>query len=282
MSAPATGRARTPRTLPPGAATRCAPTCSAPSAGGGCSARPAATTPTTPAPPKPGYVPDGHPPSLWVRQAPLLDGITGFFAEHIFGPNRHDLLAATQPRIDAETQTAHQARIDAVRRTLADLDKRHRRQIRALEVTDEPDPDFIRHVRTRIAELKTERATKQAELDQLEAHTLHRPNPQLLHRLPLGEPDLANLPEPTLRRLFEAFRLQIHYDKRTNTATCHLTLTAETLPAVAHITNTNLVRPTQPPPKTHNNGIQAPQRRPTPLLFPSVACPRGHTPPAVP
>jgi hypothetical protein len=39
------------------------------------------------------------------------------------------------------------------------------------------------------------------------------------------------LPEETLRRLLEAFRLEIRYDKRTNSAHCRVTIAAEALPA---------------------------------------------------
>ena len=39
------------------------------------------------------------------------------------------------------------------------------------------------------------------------------------------EVDLAEVPEPVLWRLFEAFRLEIRYDKRTDTADCRITLT---------------------------------------------------------
>jgi hypothetical protein len=51
------------------------------------------------------------------------------------------------------------------------------------------------------------------------------------------------VPEAILRRLFEAFRLQVHYDKRTNIATCWITLTGETLPAVRHLADSDTVKP---------------------------------------
>jgi site-specific DNA recombinase len=36
----------------------------------------------------------GHPASLWVRQDIRLDVVHGFFADHMFGPARRELLAA--------------------------------------------------------------------------------------------------------------------------------------------------------------------------------------------
>lgn len=47
-----------------------------------------------------------------------------------------------------------------------------------------------------------------------------------------------------LRHLFEAFRLQLRYNKRTNTATCQVTLLPETLPELRHVAQ-RLLRQTQ-------------------------------------
>lgn len=35
--------------------------------------------------PKKAYRPDGHPPSIWVREDMLVDGLTGFLATQVFG-----------------------------------------------------------------------------------------------------------------------------------------------------------------------------------------------------
>jgi site-specific DNA recombinase len=183
--------------------------------------------------PAPAYRTDEHPPSVYVPEGPVLDGLNQFFTTRVFGPNRHILLAEAFAELDAEADAAHQARIDTVRRAVADLDRRRRQQIRALEVGgDEPDPEFIRQVRERIAELTGERASKQAEFAELETRTAERPNPALIDTLPVGTVRLNDVPEATLRHLFEAFRLEVHYDRRTNIATCRISLTGETIPAV--------------------------------------------------
>ena len=57
--------------------------------------------------------PSGHPKSLWVRQQPLLEGVSEFFAQRILGPDRRSLLAATIGGADQQAQQHHQARTDA-------------------------------------------------------------------------------------------------------------------------------------------------------------------------
>jgi site-specific DNA recombinase len=43
---------------------------------------------------------------------------------------------------------------------------------------------------------------------------------------------LAGVAEPVLRRLFEAFRLQVRYDRPANLATCQVTLREDRIPGL--------------------------------------------------
>nr|AGS49998.1 hypothetical protein [uncultured bacterium esnapd26] len=45
------------------------------------------------------------------------------------------------------------------------------------------------------------------------------------------------MPDELSRRLFEALRLEIHYDGVTNEALCRITLTGDTIEAVARATH---------------------------------------------
>lgn len=47
--------------------------------------------------------------------------------------------------------------------------------------------------------------------------------------LPVGEADLASLPEEVVRRLFEAFRLQVRYDAGADLARCRVTISGDSL-----------------------------------------------------
>ncbi len=123
--------------------------------------------------------------------------------------------------------------------------------------------------------MKAENTKLQTELDELEQHVHEQPNPDLLNVLPVGTCDLADLPEAITRRLFEALRLEVHYDKQSNTAVCRITLTGETIPAVQQAANDGVVVPLRP----HSTSPHQPQRKihsspsaATPL-FPSVTCP---------
>ena len=55
----------------------------------------------------------------------------------------------------------------------------------------------------------------------------------LLAALPVGEVDLDQLPDELTRALFEALRLEIHYDKTTNQDVCRITLTSHTVSSAA-------------------------------------------------
>lgn len=49
--------------------------------------------------------------------------------------------------------------------------------------------------------------------------------PELLDPLPIGQIRLDTVAEPTLRRFFDAFRLEVHNDDRVGIVECQVTLT---------------------------------------------------------
>jgi site-specific DNA recombinase len=212
-----------------------------------------------------GSAPDGHPKSLWVREEHLLAGVFDFVAHHIFGPDRHALLTRALAGVDAEAERGRQHRLAALRRRVDDLDARRRRLLRNLELAEDERGELARDVTTRLAELRAERDSTQRELADLERQPPAVPSPRLLDALPIGPHRLAELPEPELRRLFEAFRLEIRYDRHTGVARCRVTLTAETQPAVLRATGTGVVSTPNPERPGHGGG---------PHTFPSVTCPR--------
>jgi hypothetical protein len=62
-----------------------------------------------------------HPTSVLVRGDVLLGGVLEFFALRLFGPQRRALLAQDLPRVARGEAAAWQARVQALQRTLADL-----------------------------------------------------------------------------------------------------------------------------------------------------------------
>jgi hypothetical protein len=77
--------------------------------------------------------------------------------------------------------------------------------------------------------LGAEKKTRLADLAELQRSQPVPHRPELLGPAAYRPPDLTKAPEKLLRALFEAFRLQIHYDKRTNTATCRITIAGEAI-----------------------------------------------------
>lgn len=173
--------------------------------------------------------PPGHPKSLWVREDHLLDGISEFFTVNVFGPSRRVRLdSALQGAMDKEARE-HQARAESLRLAIDDAEARRTRLVRSLESLEEDDEQLMRDIRARSAVLSAERNARLAELSAVENARPARSCPELLDLLPAGAVDLSKAPEPVLRRLFEAFRLDVRYDKRTDVAECQVTLSDVTL-----------------------------------------------------
>jgi site-specific DNA recombinase len=106
------------------------------------------------------------------------------------------------------------------------------RLIRSLELTDDPTGELVRDIQLRATKLAQQQDEKRTELRTLQQAEPVRQSPELLDALPIGTTDLTELPEEILHRLFEAFRLQVFYDKDTHTATCTITIAGESLHAV--------------------------------------------------
>lgn len=183
--------------------------------------------------PRKGYRPDDHPASIWVREDAVLPVLRQSLAHHVFGPYREALLGTDLAETAQNARLEHDRRLAALRRALTDLDSRGRRLARSLELIDDPDPDFIRDINERRAELRQERRRTETALADGERHAVQAPNPDLLAGLPVGVPDLDRLPDHLTRALFETLRLKITYDRVANRATCQVTLGAETTDTVA-------------------------------------------------
>ncbi|WP_257232609.1 recombinase family protein [Streptomyces sp. Rer75] len=183
--------------------------------------------------PKKANRPDDHPPSIWVKEDTILNGLTDFLSTHVFGPYRHELLTTHLTTLDAAQQQERAQRIDSLRKAITETDTKRKRLIRSLENIDEPSQDLIQDINERRAELGAHRDDLQQQLDELEGEAHQAPNPDLLACLPISPIDLAGLPDAISRRLFEALRLEIFYDRGANVVSYAVTLTGETVKAVA-------------------------------------------------
>lgn len=183
-----------------------------------------------------GPAPEGHPKSLWISEPKLADGIHRFLSTHVFGPDRADLLAQQLGDTDTSAAEERQDQSRRLRRAQDDLTARRKRLLRSLELTDDPDGELTREINTRLIELRTETDRLTTQLAELDTAQDTRPAPALLDALPMAPIDLARLPHDHARNLFDAFRLEVHFDKRTGTARCQVTLTADSLPTLVNAT----------------------------------------------
>ncbi|TQM05982.1 DNA invertase Pin-like site-specific DNA recombinase [Pseudonocardia kunmingensis] len=183
--------------------------------------------------PRKDYTPDGHPTggAFFVREDQLVDGLNDFLSQHVFGAYRRALLDTTAAAMDADARRDHEERVAALRRAIGDTDQRIKRTIRSLELVDDPDPDLLRDINERRAELRAHRQDLETQLDAAEARIHAAPNPDLIDALPVTRVEVDQLPEHLARDLFEALRLEIHYNKLANQARCRITLSGTTVAA---------------------------------------------------
>jgi hypothetical protein len=198
--------------------------------------------PHNPARPKDAAGHPGHPRTVKAPEA-RLDQITGlFFAEHVFGPRRAEFLAAQLPATDQAAEADRDAQAATLTARLKQLDTAQRAQILGLEqLSLDPADTAASAMRARItdrfAELHAEREQTQAQLDALAAEIPKAADPSLLDELPLAGDILPGLDPGLKARLFDAFDLQILWNKPGRQATVFAEITEATLRALPALLN---------------------------------------------
>jgi site-specific DNA recombinase len=176
-----------------------------------------------------------HPPTVYVRETGLLDGLLGFFGDRIFGPNRRELLEEDLRALEGKADGQHRSRIRSLRRAIELIEARQARQVRNLEHDDDPRGVVFRRIRDRLEELEQDRLAKQEELRSLEDEEDPGRETQvaeLLEALPVLPEGLSSAPEERLRRMFECFRLSVSYEKPTNVAHVRVSISEDTVEQV--------------------------------------------------
>jgi site-specific DNA recombinase len=197
--------------------------------------------------PKKGYLPNGHPgaSTFWIREDAILHRLNEFLSHHVFGTYRHSLLDTSIRELGNTARQDREQRIAALRREIAATELKSKRAIRSFELVDQPDQELIRDVNERRAELRQHKAELERQLAAAEEELHNAPNADLLDALPLGPVHIDQLPEELARRLFEALRLELRYNKTTNRLTCRITLTGPTITAAQRAAHKALVLPFQ-------------------------------------
>jgi DNA invertase Pin-like site-specific DNA recombinase len=174
-------------------------------------------------------IPPGHPATVNLSERVLTEATTSFLAQAVYGPDRlaywtRVLDAAGHPDPTAPTRQ----RITEIQRTIADLERRLRNQVLALD-DDEIPPAARRQIGSRIAELERAISDHQASLAKLHNELDAAPPDagmvaDLLDQLPLFGQRLAELSHAELRRLFDSLDLTVTYDPNRHTARVNITL----------------------------------------------------------
>jgi site-specific DNA recombinase len=165
---------------------------------------------------------DTHPAMIMIREERLLPHIRDLFADRVFGPDRRyhlaDRLTANAGKVQRQEREEEQARLA---KTVADLSARQRRLIQSLAAGDggadeEAEREFRDAIRAEHADLGRQLKQHQARIAELAATpaTALQANEALLDALPqLTAFDATRLPEPTQRRLYDAFGLELRYNR---------------------------------------------------------------------
>jgi DNA invertase Pin-like site-specific DNA recombinase len=214
----------------------------------------------------------GHPKAVYLREDAILDAITRFFADRVFGPHRRDLLAADLADLDDRAVRERQAERERLQRVIADLARRQNSVLRQAQDGDPGDP-FTKGLRGTYNDLDAEKTAALAVIAQLAAADdtePHRPGTAdiaLLDALPYLTLNLTSGPEPLLRKLFEITQLGVRLRDDSDQVTITITLPADHIPDIAHAAEriTNTVNTAQPKPAhTADTGCADPVRAPGP------------------
>ncbi|MFD0855033.1 hypothetical protein ACFQ07_22520 [Actinomadura adrarensis] len=96
---------------------------------------------------------------------------------------------------------------------------------------DDSAPVVVCDVNLRAGRLAVQTEPKHLQMEDLQARPPARPCPELLDRLHAGPIDVETVPESALRKLLDAIRWEMRYDRDSHTVASEVTRTPEILPA---------------------------------------------------
>ncbi len=182
-----------------------------------------------------------HHPRSYLNEPALLDTLSRFYTERVFGPDRHALLAAALPDADDQARQTRDTERQRLQRAIADLARRQHIILRQVQDSDDPTDPFTRDLRRTYNDLdahKTAALENVAALDLVDSeeqpHRIDPAAPALLDALPYLTLKFSHAPQPLLRDLFDATRLSIEMHPDSDDVTINITLAAHELPAVSH------------------------------------------------
>ncbi|WHT17405.1 hypothetical protein N8J89_30355 [Crossiella sp. CA-258035] len=170
----------------------------------------------------------------YLRESSILDAVSRFLADRVFGVQRREILSADLAGLDDRAACQRQAERVRLQRVVAELARRQTSVLRQAQDGD-PDDPFAQGLRTTYNELEAQRratltsiadldAADEGEVDMPSAHDL-----ALLDALPYLKLNLAEAPEDQLRHLFETLQLAVRLIDDTNEVKIGIRLPADDL-----------------------------------------------------
>jgi hypothetical protein len=179
-----------------------------------------------------------HAKNITVREDHLLPVVSTFFGERILGPQRALYLNDRQPPSDYDDGGVA-ARRAALRKQLDQLGRAQINLMKQLEAyepigDDDIDTEWRAALQGRFAQIAAERRLVNSRLAGLDREDADQGggNAGLLELLPQGDIDPTLLSEEEQRDLYDAFHLQVRYDRPKHQVTLRVTIYAEAVGAL--------------------------------------------------
>ncbi len=210
-----------------------------------------------------------HPKTVYVREDAILDAVSRFFAERVFGAHRSQILAADLDKFDDHAARQRRQDRDRYQRTVDDLARRQNSILKQAQTSESDDP-FTLGLRRTYNELEAEKNDALNTIRQLDAADQTetcRPAASdiaLLDALPYLALNLSAAPEELLRRLFAVTQLTVQLNDDATRAVITVKLPADQVPEIARtaatITATRPDRSTQTVDDVCVDAVRAPGR----------------------
>ncbi|MBY8862389.1 recombinase family protein [Nocardia sp. CA2R105] len=171
----------------------------------------------------------GHSKAVYLREDAILEAITRFFVDRVFGPHRDDIVAADLDGIDDRTERERRFERERLQRVVADVTRRQSSVLRQAQNGDRDDP-FATALRSTYNDLDAEKTAALSSIAQLDATGESGPSRSgaaLLEALPYLMRNLTTAPEPLVRRLFEITQVAVRLRDNSDYVTITITLPAD-------------------------------------------------------
>jgi site-specific DNA recombinase len=185
--------------------------------------------------PKRNAIPTGHPSATYVREEAIDGVLSAFLKAFLIGSCRSGRIRELIAKARSEVPERLAAERKAVVTALTDVDARRSKLIQALELAEEMDSELVASVSERQRQLSTDRKDLTARLDQLEQEIANLPDPGVVDLLPMIDLDITQVPDDLVRRLLQAFRIELSYDPTSRHLTCSARISRELVPTLREL-----------------------------------------------